>query len=71
VIFRQRSADASARAGGDPVTRDDCYGAKPDAGEELRHAAATALHEASRVSELLADLVTYATGPARRLDPGH
>ncbi|MEV4262479.1 hypothetical protein [Kribbella sp. NPDC049584] len=80
--------DASARAGGDPVTRDQQYGAKPDAGEELRHAAArldqltsiselswggvdrgwpadaaTALHEASRVSELLADLVRYATGP--------
>jgi hypothetical protein len=80
--------DAAARAGGDPVTRDDYYGAKPDAGEELRHAAArldqltsiselssggvdrgwpadaaTALHEASRVSELLADLVAYATGP--------
>ena len=80
--------DASSRAGGDPVTRDHHYGAKPDAGEELRHAAArldqltsiselssggvdrgwpadaaTALHEASRVSELLAELVRYATGP--------
>lgn len=79
--------DAAARAGGDPVTRDD-YGAKPDAGEELRHAAArldqltsinelslggvdrgwpadaaTALHEASRASHLVADLVTYITWP--------
>jgi hypothetical protein len=88
--------DASARTGGDPVTRDQQYGAKPDAGEELRHAAArldqltsiselssggvdrgwpadaaTALHEASRVSELLADLVRYATGPVLdKLDHG-
>ena len=79
--------DAAARAGGDPVTRDD-YGAKPDAGEELRHAAArldqltsiselslggvdrgwpadaaTALHEASRASDLVAELVSYLTWP--------
>ncbi|MGY4770350.1 hypothetical protein ACXC9Q_25845 (plasmid) [Kribbella sp. CWNU-51] len=81
-------ADAAARAGADPVTRDSHYAAEPDAGEELRHAAtrldqltnsgefllsgidrgwpadaAAALHEASRVSELLADLVTSAVGP--------
>ena len=88
--------DASARSGGDAVSRDQQYGAKPDAGEELRHAAArldqltsiselssggvdrgwpadaaTALHEASRVSELLADIVRYATGPVLdKLDHG-
>jgi hypothetical protein len=80
--------DAAARTGGDPVARDDYYGAKPDAGEELRHAAArldqltsigelssggvergwpgdvaAVLCEASRVSDLLAGLVAYATGP--------
>jgi hypothetical protein len=79
--------DAAARTGGDAVTRDE-YGAKPDAGEELRHAAARldqltsiselssggvergwpadaamALHEASRVSDLLAELVPYLTWP--------
>jgi hypothetical protein len=79
--------DASARAGGAPVTRDR-YGARPDAGEELRHAAArldhltsisdlspegvergwpadaaSALHEASRVSELLAGLIPSAIEP--------
>ncbi|WP_344210634.1 hypothetical protein [Kribbella sancticallisti] len=80
--------DASARAGGAPVARDHQYGAKPDAGEELRHAAArldhltsvsefssggvergwpadaaSALFEASRVSELLAGLIPYAIEP--------
>ncbi|TDD15424.1 hypothetical protein E1218_31490 [Kribbella turkmenica] len=80
--------DASARTGGDPVTRDQQCGARPDAGEELRHAAArldqltsiselssggvdrgwptdaaAALHLASRVSELLVELLAYTTGP--------
>src|SRR4051794_30627496 len=43
--------DASARTGGAPVTRDHRYGAKPDAGEELRHAAAR-LDQLTSISEL-------------------